>query len=280
MGTKGSFAGGGGKIGNDLRDGIDEWLDNLPGGPGGSDGPFDGDGGPDPSDAGPSPNQSGMPGASVGTKPTMSPAARRVLPTAVLFRTSSGTGSRARKGTAAQFPRSAATTSRTAGRGAAAAYAYRTGDAQALRDLGLDYEALRSNPDVIDVVHQIVQKVCEDLPPGEIDTEEQTHVVAEIAGWVITTNPEDPVPSPEDIAVETLATVLKWAYLTTTAAELNTRDMSGPERVAFENEIRAACEEVAAHADLSTTGTTGAEFSKAIENGIEYLQHIYEAGDQ
>ena len=38
MGHKGSFAGGGGKIGDDLRDGIDDWLDSLPGGPGGGDG--------------------------------------------------------------------------------------------------------------------------------------------------------------------------------------------------------------------------------------------------
>jgi hypothetical protein len=280
MGTKGSFAGGGGNIGADLRDGIDDWLDSLPGGPGGANGASDGDGGSDSSDASPPPSQTGKPGTSGGAKPKMSPAARRVLPTAALFRTSSGAGSKARKGTAAQFPRSAAATSRTAGRGAAAAYAYRTGDAQALRELGLDYEALRSNPDVIDVVHKIVQKVCEDLPPGEIDTDEQTHVVAEIAGWIITSDPDDAIPSPEEIAVETLATVLKWAYLTTTAAELNTKDMTGTERVAFEKEIRAACEEVAAQADLSTTGATGAEFSKAIENGIEYLQHIYEAGGQ
>lgn len=277
MGTKGSFAGGGGKIGDDLRDGIDDWLDSLPGGPGTGDGPADN---ALNTDIPPSPNQPGKPMTPGGNTPKLSPTARRVLPTAVLFRTSSGAGSKARKGAAdAQFPRSAATSSRTAGRGAAAAYAYRTGNAQVLRDLGLDYEALRANPNVIDVVHQIVQKICEDLPPGEIDTEEQTHVVAEIAGWVITTNPDADAPSPEEITVETLATVLKWAYLTTTAAELNTKDMNGAERVAFEKEIRAACEELAAQADLAPTGATGPEFSKAIENGIEYLQHIYEAGN-
>lgn len=276
MGTKGSFAGGGGKIGDDLRDGIDDWLDSLPGAPGTGDGPADN---ALDTDIPPTPNQPGKPITPGGT-PKLSPTARRVLPTAVLFRTSSGAGSKARKGAAdAQFPRSAATSSRTAGRGAAAAYAYRTGNAQVLRDLGLDYEALRANPNVIDVVHQIVQKICEDLPPGEIDTEEQTHVVAEIAGWVITTNPDADAPSPEEITVETLATVLKWAYLTTTAAELNTKDMNGAERVAFEKEIRAACEELAAQADLAPTGATGPEFSKAIENGIEYLQHIYEAGN-
>ncbi len=276
MGHKGSFAGGGGKVGDNLRDGIDEWLDSLPGGLGTGDGAADN--GP-AAEATASSNPLGNYSPPFGTAPKLSPRARRVLPTAVLFRTSSGAGSKARKGAAAaQFPRSAASSSRTAGRGAAAAYAYRTGNAQVLRDLGLDYEAMRANPNVIDVVYQIVQRVCEDLPPGEIDTEEQTHVVAEIAGWVITTNPEADAPSPEEITVETLATVLKWAYLTTTAAELNTKDMNGAERVAFEREIRAACEELAAQADLRPTGPTGPEFSKAIENGIEYLQHIYEAG--
>lgn len=278
MGTKGSFTGAGGKIGDDLRDGIDDWLDSLPGGPGAGAGPADSDGG-SAADAPASPYLPSKPGTTGSNTPKLSPTARRVLPTAVLFRTSSGAGSKARKGAAAaQFPRSAALSSRTAGRGAAAAYAYRTGNAQVLRDLGLDYEALRANPNVIDVVHQIVQKICEDLPPGDIDTDEQTHVVAEIAGWIITAQPDADAPSPEEIAVETLATVLKWAYLTTTAAELNTKDMDGPERVAFEKEIRAACEELAAQAQLTPTGATGQEFSKAIEDGINYLQHIYEAG--
>lgn len=276
MGHKGSFAGGGGKIGDDLRDGTDDWLNSLPGGPDSLDEPADND----PNTARPpSPSRPGKATTPGGNTPKLSPTARRVLPTAVLFRTRSGAGSKARKGAAAaQFPRSAAASSKTAGRGAAAAYAYRTGNAQVLHDLGLDYEALRANPNVIDVVHQIVQKICEDLPPSDIDTEEQTHVVAEIAGWVITTNPDADAPDPEEITVETLATVLKWAYLTTTAAELNTKDMNGVERVAFEREVRAACEELAAQVDLTPTGATAAEFSKAIENGIEYLQHIYEAG--
>ena len=92
MGTKNSFSGGGGNIGNDLRDGIDDWLDSLPGGAaGGSDTPPDSE----PSEAS-QPGQHGpaVPGsAGSGAKPKLSLAARRVLPTAVLFKTSSGTGS-------------------------------------------------------------------------------------------------------------------------------------------------------------------------------------------
>ncbi len=279
MGSKNSFSGGGGKVGNDLRDGIDDWLDSLPGGAaGGSDAPP----GSEPSGAS-QPGQQGpdAPGsAGSGAKPKLSPAARRVLPTTVLFKTSSGTGSGSRRGTAAQFTRSAASSSGVAGRGAAAAYAYRTGNADALRELGLDYEALRSNPNVIDVVYQITQKICGDLPPGTIDTEEQIRVVADIAEWIVTTDVDGDPPSPAEIAVETLAVVLNWAYLTTTAAELNTKDLAGSERITFEADVRAACEELAAQADLSPTGATPAEFTAAIEHGLEFLQAVYEAPDE
>ncbi len=279
MGTKNSFSGGGGNIGNDLRDGIDDWLDSLPGGTaGGSDTPPDSE----PSEASqPGQQVPVVPGsAGSGAEPELSPAARRVLPTAVLFKISSGTGSASRRGKAAQFTRSAASSSRVAGRGAAAAYAYRTGNADTLRELGLDYEALRSNPNAIDVIYQIAQKICEDLSPGTIDSEEQIRVVADIAEWIVITDVDGNPPSPAEIAVETLAVVLNWAYLTTTAAELNTKDLAGGERIAFEADVRAACEELAAQADLSPTGATPSEFTAAIEHGLEFLQAVYEALDE
>lgn len=279
MGTKDSFSGGGGNIGQDLRDSIDDWLDSLPGGAGGGHATT-----PDAEPLGTSqPSQQGPAvsgGAGSGAKPKLSPTARRVLPTAVLFKTSSGTGSRSRRGKAAQFTRSAATSSSVAARGAAAAYAYRTGNADTLRELGLDYEVLRANPNVIDVVYQIAQKICEDLPPGTIDAEEQIRVVADIAEWIVTTDIDGNPPGPAEIVVETLAIVLDWAFLTTTAAELNTKNLTGSQRIAFEAEVRAACEELAAQADLSSTGATPSEFMTAIEHGLEFLQAIYEASDE
>jgi len=157
---------------------------------------------------------------------------------------------------------------------------YRTGNAETLRELGLDYEAMRSNPNVIDVVHQIAQKICEDLPPGTIDTDEQIRIVADIAEWIVTTDVDGNPPSPAEIAVETLAVVLNWAYLTTTAAELNAKDLTGSERIAFEFDVRAACEELAAQTDLSPNGATPSEFTNAIDHGLEFLQAIYEASDE
>jgi hypothetical protein len=270
MGHKDSFAGGGGPIGDDLREGIDDWLANLPGGPGDDASAHGGE------TQNESAQQPTLPGT--GRKP-LSPKAKRVAKTALLFRTASGTGSSARKGTSAQFPRSAATSARIAGRGAAAAYAYRTGDAETLKELGLDYDALLANPNVFDVVHLIVGAICEELP-DQIESDEQRFVVAEVAEWVVTTNTSGPDPTPAEIAQETLAVVLTWAYLTTTAAELNTKDLAGPERVAFETEVRAACEELAAQANLNPTNPTANEFVTAVESGLEYLQAVYGSDDE
>lgn len=265
MGSKGSYAGGGGSIGNDLREGIDDWLANLPG-------------------AGGTPS-AGDPGASqpqtttgAPATPQLTPRAQRVAKTSLLFKTTSGTGSKARRGTDAQFPRSAATSSRIAGRGAAAAYAYRTGDRDTLRDLGLDYDALRANPNVLDVVYVIAQAICDELPQGTIDTDEQVHVVAEIAEWVVTTNPTA-LPTPVEIAQETLAVVMYWAYFTTTEAKLNTADLNAQQRDAFEKDVRGACEELAAHADLNPGQPTADQFTSAIEAGIEFLQVVYGGSD-
>jgi len=78
MGTKDSFSGGGGNLGNDRRDGIDDWLDPLPGGGGGG-----GVTQPDSERSEQSqPVQHGpaVPGGvGSGSKPKLSPSARRVL---------------------------------------------------------------------------------------------------------------------------------------------------------------------------------------------------------
>lgn len=274
MGSKDSFKGGGGAIGDDLRDGIDDWLANLPGSAGGT----SSDDGVDAPADGSQPMT--VPGTSPGSSvEPLTPRAQRVAKTALLFRTSSGAGSEARKGTAVQFPRSAASSARAAGRGAAAAYAYRTNDAVTLEaEFGLDYAAMRANPNVFDVVAQIVAAVCDELP-DQIEADEQRHVVAEVAEWVVIANEGGPVPAPVEIAQETLAVVLTWAYLTTTASELNDRNLSGNERIDFENEVRAACEELASIANINQNNPSTAEFVSAVEGGLEYLQTVYGTTD-
>lgn len=265
MGSKDSFTGGGGKVGSDLREGIDDWLANLPGGP--------------LSAATPNAPQSTDGSPTNEAIAQLSPRAQRAARTALLFKTSSGTGSSSRRAADAQFTRSAAGSARIAGRGAAAAYAYRTGDRDALRELGLDYDQLRANPNTLDVVYRIAQAICEELPPGTIETDEQLHIVAEIAEWIVEVDPQGG-PTPAQIAQETLAVVLTWAFLTTTASELNTKDMSGPQREAFKNEVHAACEELAAAAKLDPSTPSATEFASAIESGLEFLQATFGRPDE
>lgn len=264
MGTKGSYSGGGGAAGDQVRDGLDDWLDSLPGA--------------DDSQVDPSADDLPRQGPPLPAPPIPSSDAERVLPTVALFRSSRGGVSSGGGQTSRVFAptRSAAASAQTAGRGAAAAYAYRTGDSQTLRELGLDYEALRANPNIFDVANQIAQKVCEGLPAGTIETEEQLHVVGNLAAWLVEGDTAGVNVSLGQIAEEAVALILSEAYLVETASKLNGTAMSMVQRAQFENNVRQACEELASQANLSPSGPSTAEFTSAIENGLEYLRHVYE----
>jgi hypothetical protein len=135
---------------------------------------------------------------------------------------------------------------------------------------------LRANPNIFDVAHQIAQKVCEDLPDGTIETDELLQVVGNLAEWLLESDTAGADVSLGQIAEEVVALVLAEAYLVTTASTLNQKDMSGAQRAAFEDGVRQAAEELAAHAALSPTGASPAEFTAAIEDGLEYLRSVYE----
>ena len=260
MGTKGSYSGS--PAGGEVRDGLDDWLASLPGAGGAP--PPTGDGQAQPTLLSP-------------LKPSSNTPAGRVLPAARLFSSSRGGGASARgRRSTDSLTRSVSGSARSAGRGAAAAYAYRTGDAQTLRDLGLDYDALRANPNVFDVVHQIAQKVCEDLPPGTIDTAEQMEVVGRLAEWLVESDIAGAQVSLGQIAEEAVALILAEAYLVETASTLNAKEMTGAQRAEFEDGVRQAAEELAAHANLTPAGPSPDEFTRAIEDGLEYLRTVYE----
>jgi hypothetical protein len=270
MGTKGSYSGAGGAAGTALREGVDDWLASLPGA-------SDADSMPAQPSADPTTER--RPGQR--TLPPVTTA--KVLPAIGLFRSSSpgggadgpgGGGGRAGNG----LQRSDVASAGAAGRGAAAAYAYRIGDADALRELGLDYAELRANPDVFDVANRITQAVCDDLPAGVIEADELLIVVGDLCGWVLEAGTENDPPQPQEIAREALSRILAGAYLTETAAKFNGAGLSRQERAATEDEIRAACEELAAQADLPAAGPTSREFTTAIETGLSYLRIIYEGG--
>lgn len=261
MGTKNSYSGGGGKAGGDIREGLDEWLAALPGAPLGA-----------PS------ADTGAPDSGADALRTLRINPKSVAAAAALFQATRGganTGGGRSRGSAGPA-RSAAASAGAAGRGAAAAYAYRAGDAETLRELGLDFDELRANPDVVDVAQRIAQAVCQELPPGTIEAEELLIVVGDLAGWVLEAGTPESPPPPQDIAREALARVLAGAYLAETAARLNGAKLSRQERADTEREIRAACEEVAARMDLSPSAPTSRELTDAVENGLPLLRAIYQ----
>lgn len=264
MGTKNSYKGAGGPDAKKLRDSIDEWLDTLPT--------------PPPTQAG---NRT--------TIPPLTP--QQLAPVIGLFRSSGGGGgadgpggggagggsggsggaSRRSGGPRRTSTRSAS----TAGRAAAAAYALATGDAAALQEFGLDYESLRNNPDLIDVTQQIVAAACGPLPDGTIEDDERRVVAAQVAQWILEQSAEGAAPTPAETVRETIACILFEAISTETAARLHEGDRPAWASAEAERQIRDTAQALALRADLPPTNPTAAEFTAAIEHGIETMRAIW-----
>lgn len=263
VGTSKSYSGTGGKAGKDLREGMEEWLENLPATPQES----------------PSSEES---------RPT-SPDAE--LPLDVPFQSvigllrprgggggdgpggGGGGGSRPSGGgrSSGGPKRTAARSATTAGRAAAAAYAFRVGDIPALTALGLDYNELASLGSPILVTRKIVEMVCGPRGDSTIDDTEQRLIAAEVAEWVVNQDSGGYTATPEDIAKHAVANIVIDTLLTEAGALIGNSDKAA----VAENEIRAAAENwVENHADITIDGATEADFSRAIELGIESLRKI------
>lgn len=247
MGTKGSYTGGGGKAGKDLRDAVAQWAGSGAGG-----------------------NQ---------PHPPLTPAA--LAPALRLFGGggdgpgggAGGAGGGGAGGGGAQ--RTIAGSARTASRAAAAAYGLRTGDAQAVRDLGLDYDALRANPDPLQVTKAIVDAACGPLQDGTIEDHEQRLVAADIASWILQEQADGAAPTADEIVRETIALIVFEAACSETAARLQQGDPTAAAVLAAEDEMRATARVLADNAPLSVTGATEGELRRAIEKGIESLRTIW-----
>lgn len=275
MGTKGSYSGGGGKAGKDLRQNLEDWLDSLPGLPGVPNG--------DASGGAPPPGQS--------PAPAMRPA--HLLPTLGLFRPRSGggadgpgaggagggTGGGSNVSTGGRSARSVAGSSRTAGRAAAAAYALRSGNAGLLRELGLDYARLVSNPDLVDVARQIMVAACGPLPDGTIEDDEQRVAAAKVAEFVLEAGADGAPPTPEEIVRESIAVVIFEAFSTETAAMLQNGQNAERATAEAERLIRQTAQALAFRARLSPEGPTPAEFAEAIAEGLETMRDIWGKGN-
>lgn len=272
MGTKGSYTGGGGAAGGDLRDEVSSWLDSQ-----------------QPPSTSPPERPNGPPG-DVPERPHLRPEA--LLPAIGLFRPRAGSGgdgpggmggggrgcgggAGGGAGGSGGAQRSTARAASRAGRAAGAAYAYRTGDVAALEALGLDYERLRASDDPIDVARQIVSAVCGPLPDGTIEDDEERLAAAEIAQWVLEANQNGTPPDPAEIVREAIATIIFEAVTSETAAMIRAGGVTAGSTVEAERQMRDTARVLAQRAQLSTTGATPAEFERAIEQGIESLRAIW-----
>ena len=260
MGTSGSYSGGGGRAGRDIRSEIGRWLDGLP-----TDGP---------------------PESDLGVRISCEPATRVARRAIGLFgpRVDSGNGgggSGAAVGTrgggrpTGGAQRSIAGAARSAGRAAAAAYAYGTANRAVLSDLGLDFEELRALDDPLEVSRKIVEAACGPISQSTIDHEEQRWVAAMIAEWVLGEQEVGRLPQPHEIARKAIAFIIFEAIASEAGELINGGDHPDWTRDLSEEELRDATDVLSRRADLSVEGVTNAEFAKAIEDGIETLREIY-----
>jgi hypothetical protein len=268
MGTSGSYSGSGGKVGDGIRDSVSEWIASLP---------------TDTQQSGP--NSGGDQSQAEQTMPTLDP--QKLLPIVGLLRsrhsssgggvggTSGGVssgGSGGRRITGGGPNRSVSRSATTAGRAAAAAYAYNIGDTPTLERLGLDYDELRALGDQNEIARRIVEAACEQAD-STIEDYEQRLVAADVAEWILSEQTDGSTPTPEEIVRHTIGWIIADTILSETGEVINGSDYAMP----AESAIRDAAEALAARATLSINGVTETEFARAIEEGIETL-HIITGG--
>jgi hypothetical protein len=170
--------------------------------------------------------------------------------------------------------RSTAASARTAGRAAAAANAYATGDAVTLARLGLDYDELRGLGDDFEVLRRIVDTACA-APDSTIEDHEQRLIAAEVADWILAQEREGTELIPEQIVRQAVATIIAVTLLVETGELISASSHADQ----VEREIRDAAEALAAQATLSAGGASEAELSQAVESGLETIRGIVKGGD-
>ena len=259
MGTSGSYSGSGGRPGRQLHNEIARWLAGLPSSPPPENGPVD--------------------------RAPYQPPVRVAYRAIGLFqpRTASGSGGGGGGGGGTQgggrraggAQRSVVRSARSAGRAAAAAYAYGNADRELLSELGLDYDDLRTLDDPLEVSRKIVEVACGPRSESTIDHEEQRWVAAKIAEWVFHEDKEGSLPQPDEIARKAIAFIIFEAISSEAGELINGMDRPDWTIAWTDEELRDAAEVLSQRAQLSVEGVTYAEFAKAIEDGIETLRTIY-----
>lgn len=275
MGTSGSFGGSGGKDAGDLRDNIAAWLDTA-GGPGGADGAdTSGADGADHSSDPPSPGTPGQPRVDLG------PALRVLLNSRGRGGRSDGPGgggggSRGGGGgrSSGGATRSVGRVSRAAGRAGRLALAYSSGNREALREAGLNYDELQSLGDPVAIGLKIIETAFEAQADSTLADAEERDIVATVVEWILE-QPADHPPTPEDVVRKSIETTIAETALTEVSATIYAKDASFEKRRSLERQIRDVAAEYAAQATLNPAGATEQQMAQAIENGIRDIGQIF-----
>ena len=275
MGTSGAYTGAGGKAGKAVGEGLSDWIDSLP---------------VSPDDGDSTPN---LDGTGAGEKPVTQLPPKVVSGLMGLLRprspsggssdgpgaggggiaTGGGSASGGSGRTRAGSGRSSQRLASVGGRAAAGAYAYVRGDAAGLHSLGLDYRELRALNDPFEVTRRIVDAVCGQQADGRLEEAEERYVAASVADWVLEQGEDGELPDVDDVARYAIATVVTEVL----SSELGEALRDRPDEVAdvAEDELRDAATVLASQTELSTSGATEDELTRAIEDGIEKLREIY-----
>ena len=265
MGTSGSYSGSGGKAGKNLRQEVDDWLNEQPDTPGDHEQP-------PPEQERPEPERPPLkPETLLHAVDLLGPRAPRRGGGDGPGGGGGGGGGEGRTGGGPR--RSVGRSAGTAGRAAAAAYAFATGDAAALAQLGLDFDQLRALADPAEVARRIVEATC-GKSTSTIEDHEQRLIAGEVAEWILAETHDGTGPAPEEIARQAIAIVIANTTLVETAATTGKHEKGA----LAESEIRDAAEALAGRATLSANGATEAELTRAIRSGIETLRKIAKGG--
>lgn len=276
MGTSGSFSGSGGKDARDLRDNIAAWLDSV--------------GEPDGSEAidlgnadKPSPEPSRPDTPIQQPRVDIGPALRLLISPRGRKGSADGPGggggggAEGGGGRSSGGPiRSVSHMSRAAGRAGSLALAYSSGDREALREAGLNYDELQALGNPVAVGLKIVEAAFESRADSTIADAEERDIVSSIVEWILQ-HPADCYPTPEEIVRKSIETTIAETVLTEVSSMVFAKEVSFEKRRNLEHQIRDVAAEYAAQAALSPSGASEKEMSQAIENGIRDIGKIFGA---
>ena len=273
MGTSGSFGGSGGKDAGDLRDNIAAWLDST-GEPGSADA-GNADGTDQPTDS----TRPGTPGQA--PQVDLGPALRVLLNSRGRGGSSDGPGGGgggARGGgggrSSGGAARSVGRVSRAAGRAGRLALAYSSGNREALREVGLDYDELQALGDPVAIGLKIIETAFESQADSTLADAEERDIVSLVVEWILE-QPTDRPPTPEDVVRKSIETTIAETALTEVSSTVYARDASFEKRRSLERQIRDVAAEYAAQATLNPRGATEQQMAQAIENGIRDIGQIF-----